>query len=262
MREIVRFEASNIEKELVFAAWVRSNGILKVLIDMDDTLCRTRDIFVQHERQFVEYVAASVPTRTKEEWKDIFVATNNHLFERVGVNPNRWNLLVDVMLPRKKVGKDIRNNALEIVMNIYQTPPKFIDGTEDGLAFLNATRVDFGIVTHANTPWTRRKYNWLGLERFLDWDEVYIVDENRHKDEQAWLDAIRYLGGRKLRPRQCLVMGDSPRTDINPTTKVGVENCVLIQARNNGLWSIHNQPVGDKVWLGDSVDNLQFIARS
>ena len=68
------------------------------------------------------------------------------------------------------------------------------------------------IVTHANVKWTWKKWQWLGLSRFFDWEnDVYIVNENIPKDAEAWLEAAEYF---QADPARVVVVGDSPRTDM------------------------------------------------
>lgn len=111
--------------------------------------------------------------------------------------------------------------------------------------------IPIGLVTHAGSEWTWRKFNWLDLGRFVSWDDVFIVDENKHKTSESWREAVRYFG---LRPEQCAVVGDSPRSDINPAWEAGIRQCFLVEDLKQ--WSVHNQPVDEKV---KKIANLSQI---
>ena len=40
-------------------------------------------------------------------------------------------------------------------------------------------------------------------------------------------------------------MGDSPRSNINPVRRIGVEKCFLVE--DEIQWSVHNQPIDEGV---------------
>ncbi len=128
---------------------------------------------------------------------------------------------------------------------------KFLPGAEDGLNFFKKINQPLGIVTHAGRDWTWKKYNWLNLNRFVDWDDVYMVDENGHKNSDSWQKAINYF---KLAPSDCVVVGDSPKSDINPAWSIGVRHCFLVNDPQQ--WLVHHQPIDPSVRL---INNLSEI---
>ena len=151
-----------------------------------------------------------------------------------------------------------KSQLKQILAEMYQIPPKFVEETESGLAFLKSTGIQMGIVTHANVEWTRRKFGWLGLERFLGWDDVFVVDENGHKTKESWMEAMNYF---KVRPENCVVVGDSPRSDINPVCELGVRHCFLVKNKYD-IWSIHQQPMDElKTRKVRSVNDLRWLGR-
>lgn len=242
---------SPIEKELNFSYWTKKEGTKRILIDLDDTICPTRPLFQQKIHHACQYLHQQHSHKSVQDWKQEIQIINDHLFEKHGVNPNRWNLLVNELKGTNPLSQDTSNNTLAIFNSIYSTPLSFLPGAENGLKFLKKTNQQIGIVTHANQAWTWAKYNWLDLKRFVDWDDVYIVDENGHKTSESWRQSINYF---RLKPYECLGVGDSPRSDINPLRSLGVRHCFLINDPN--LWSIHRQPVDPSVRL---IDNLSQI---
>ncbi|MDO8340459.1 MAG: HAD family hydrolase, partial [Candidatus Woesebacteria bacterium] len=137
---------------------------------------------------------------------------------------------------------------------IYTTPLIMLEGAEEGLKFINKVKIPIGIVTHAGEEWTYKKYNWLNLNRFLNWDDVFIVDQNKHKTSESWAQAIQYFN---LNINNCAVVGDSPRSDINPVWKLGVRQCFLVDDPKQ--WSIHNELVDSGV---KKISNLNQIVES
>lgn len=145
--------------------------------------------------------------------------------------------MTDNLCDEYNLSGNTRYTVKNIFQNIYDTPTTFLDGAEKTLGFLNKIEIPIGIVTHANRPWTYKKYQWLDLQRFLNWDDIFIVDENIHKTSGSWQDALNYF---HLQPQVCAVIGDSPRSDINPAIKIGVKHCFLV--KNPIFWSVHQQP--------------------
>lgn len=231
-----------IEKEFRFNEWCQKEGVKRFLFDLDDTICPTRGIFREVMAQAYDYLALQVPTVSREKWKEEVEAVNNRLFEKLGVNSNRWNYVVDELSARYSLNGEVDQEAKRIFQLIYSTPLPMMEGAEEGLGFIKKVNVPIGIVTHAGQEWTWRKYNWLGLNRFVEWDDVYVVDENGHKTSESWKQAVGYF---KLKPEECAVVGDSPRSDVNPAWEIGVRHCFLLEDPKQ--WSVHNQPVNPQV---------------
>jgi FMN phosphatase YigB (HAD superfamily) len=240
-----------IKKESAFASWCKKEGVKRFLLDMDDTICPTRAVFVDAISRVCDYLAASSKVLSRQEWEDEIEEINNAFFEKYGVNPNRWDRVVDVLAEKYGVNGPVKTTTKQIFGEIYETPLSLLPESEVGLSFIKNSGIPVGIVTHANYNWTLRKYGWLNLERFLPWHDIFIVDENKHKTLESWLDAIRYFG---LEAGECAVVGDSPRSDINPVWEAGVRHCFLIEDPNQ--WSIHDQPVNPDV---TKIQNLAQI---
>jgi len=256
MKQVEKWEVSPIEQELAFGVWCQRRGIERFLFDGDDTLWQTVPIFRKQIGKCLDLLAGT-GTLSREEWKIELETVNNRLFETIGVNPNRWHLVMDE-LEKKGLKKGVRDEAEGVLKQIYQTPPSFIEETEAGLAFIKRSGVPMGIVTHANRAWTDKKFDWLDLGRFFEPDEVFTIDENKHKTAESWAEAIRYFG---IEPRNCAVVGDSPRSDINPVGGLGVEQCFLIRNRYP-IWSVHQQEVNEDITreIG-SVNDLRGVGR-
>jgi len=237
--QVERRSLSAIENELLFSKWCRRNGIEHFLFDGDDTVWATIEIFRRFMSNCCDYLALNVPALTRDEWEERMQEVNDAMFKTHSVNPIRWKYVMAEIARENVLLTSVKNRATEILMQIYQTPPRFLDGAEEGLGFIKRSGISFGVVTHANRHWTRQKYEWLQLSRFLDWDDVYVVDENGHKTEESWRQAIEYF---HTRPERCAVVGDSPRSDINPASMIGVEHRFLIKNQFE-RWPIHDQPV-------------------
>lgn len=253
--DLERFHLSSIEKELLFVSWCNKRGIKQFLFDLDDTICSTRQIFREVMSRVYDFLATNAPVISREQWKAEVEATNNRLFEQIGVNPIRWNHVVDEAAEKYSLDNRIKQETKLIFQEIYTTPLNFLEGAEKGLDFINRAGMPIGVVTHAGSEWTWKKYNWLNLKRFVNWDGVFIVDENKHKTPQSWIEAISYFG---LNPKQYAVVGDSPRTDINAAKEAGVRECFLVEDPQQ--WSVHNQPVDADVRRISNLAQLIFLS--
>lgn len=233
---------SSVESKIYFNEWCKREGIQRFLFDLDDTICPTRQVFRDVMAQAFDFLATNAPINSRDVWKEDVETINNRLFEKIGVNSKRWNFVVDELAEKHLLSDQLISETKRIFQLIYTTPLSMMEGAEEGLQFIKKVGVQIGIVTHAGREWTMNKYNWLDLERFVNRNDIFIVDENGHKTSESWLQAIQYFG---LNSKQCAVVGDSPRSDINPAMEVGVKHCFLVEDPNQ--WSVHNQPVHESV---------------
>jgi len=258
MRQVEKFNVSSVEQQLSFNVWCRERNVQKILFDGDDTLWKTVPIFRSQMEKCYDLLAKT-DIMPREDWKNKITEINNALFEEHGVNPNRWDILVGELAHSYPLTPKILSEAKNIFSTIYQTPPQFIEGTEAGLNFLkNIDTVELGVITHAGREWTWKKYQWLKLDRFLNWDDIFLVDENGHKTKESWQKGMEY---HRVNPENCLVVGDSPRADINPVCELGVEHCFLVQNRYE-IWSLHQQAVDENKTMSiESINDLRYLGK-
>lgn len=250
--QVVSFHLSPIEKELNFIDWRQKRNINLFLLDLDDSLCDTQAIFTKQISDACDFLAKHSPLLQKNKWEKEIRNINDQFFETYSVNPNRWNMVVDNLSSRYLLHSEVAIHTKEIFQYIYSTPLDFKAGAKEGLDFFKKTDTPIAIVTHANKDWTWRKYNWLGLDQYLSWNDIFIVNENGHKTGESWQSALNYF---RIKACECAVVGDSPRSDINPAWKMGIKHCFWI--KNSNLWSIHQQPVPPETII---INNLSEIA--
>lgn len=240
-----RQQLSRIESELLWQKWRRLNEIDLVLFDGDDTLWRTVAVFRQQMLACSQFLGQSDRQFSTEEWQKKIEVVNDEFFESHGVNPKRWAAVVGSLAGESGLDDELKDEATRILLEIYRIPLPFCEGTEETLELLRRTGTPVGVVTHANREWTWRKYrDWLRLDRYLPWDDVYIVDEDGHKTADSWRQAIAYFGCKSAR---VAIVGDSPRSDINPALSIGVRKTFLVEDVNHRRWSVHNQTVDASV---------------
>ncbi len=233
---------SPIERELRFSSWTKRNNIDQILFDFDDTICATGNIFREHKNQVSNHVLANNPSIDPKQFEIDFTQADNDSFETNAVNPNRFDFMSDTLCDKYNLNQETRQTIKDIFQDIYQTPIPFLDGAQETLKFLKKIEIPIGIVTHGNRHWTYQKYQWLDLQRFLNWEDVFVVDQDNHKTSQSWAEALKYF---RCQPQNCLVTGDSPRSDINPACEIGVKHCFLVEKQS--VWSVHRQPINSTV---------------
>lgn len=254
MRKIEGLCLSSIEDELSFKEWCNRNGVNLFLFDGDDTIWATVEIFRHHLNRCYDFLTSACPALSHVVWKENIERINDACFEQVGVSPTRWDMVINQLAEEQDLDQGIVNDVLGILMKIYETLPRFLEGAQEGLSFIKRTGMECGIVTHADSAWTRRKYKWLNLDRFFSWDDIYCVDPNGHKTAKSWAKAIAYFG---RTPGQCAVVGDSPRTDIKPSGEIGVLHRFCVDSPTR--WVLHNQEVDDEVWKIRGINDLRWL---
>jgi putative hydrolase of the HAD superfamily len=129
--------------------------------------------------------------------------------------------------------RDIRGEDLEHVMSlaarILEQPMELIDGVEETLEYL-APRYDLTLFTKGHPEEQRLKVERSGLGRYFA--HTAIVKE---KDAPAYQ---RLAAERSLDPAQAWMIGNSPKSDINPAIAAGW-NAVLVPHAHT--WVLEHQ---------------------
>src|SRR5258706_1164711 len=246
-----RSHLSPVEKELLFSKWCEKREIKQFLFDLDGTLCPTHSVFVKQVSLATKFMAEKIGGVSQETLTKEIEEADNRLFEQIGVAPNKWNINVDEISAKYSLPAEERQKAKEILAEIYTSPLELFPDAENALNFLKKSQMPMGVVTHANREWTFRKYNWLNLQRFMDWSDIFVVDENKHKTSESWAEAAKYF---VLEPSQCAMVGDSPRSDINPAMEAGFKYRFLYE--NGEIWSIHKQPIDKSTTV---INNMEYF---
>ena len=220
-----------------------------IVFDLDDTICQTRWIFEKQMKACADYLANALGGKNSDEWLTEIETVNNRLFEIFKVNPKRWVKLVDQIAAN--ADQNIKERAIDIFNQIYFKPLPFVDGAEETLKMLTNNKINMAIHTHANADWTWRKYEWLGLDRFFDKEKILISNEDDHKTAASWKRVFDELN---CPPEEGMVVGDSPRSDINPALEIGVKECVLYQGGE--IWSVHQMDVPKTVRIVKDIREI------
>lgn len=205
-------------------------NIRGILFDLDDTLIHSSEIFLECKAEYVVKVAEE----TGLPVEDILNTLNKidiEQFKVMGVNPLRWDATIAKLAQVFEEHGEVFLENIEILKDIYKKLPRMRTGAIATLTALNGAGVKLGLVTHANTQWTYRKMDLLGLWNFFE--TVVIVNENGHKGVEDWNLAMENLG---LLPKECLIIGDSLRGDVIPGDSLEARTIWL---SNGSDWSVY-----------------------
>jgi putative hydrolase of the HAD superfamily len=182
-----------------------------LLIDADDTLWENNIYFEQAIHGFIEFLNHS--SLTPAEVRAVIDE-----FERLlGYgSANFTNSLVETY--RRLAENDLRDEDIlgvrQFGEQIRSHPLQFLDDVEETLAYLFA-RHDLILLTKGDREEQLLKVEQSGVERFFR--EVVVVHE---KDVATYQQILSQL---QLDPQATWMIGNSPRSDINPALAAGLK---------------------------------------
>ncbi len=226
-------------------------GIKALLLDLDDTLIYTQEMFTKYMNLYVDTV--SVETGLPNEVvREVLERLNNDEYKRMGVNPARWGVVIEKMALELSDHSESITKNLDILVKIYYEKPRLKSGVRAILEILRELGIKLALVTHANVEWTWRKLEDTGLAEYFD--VIKIVDENKHKGIEDWVEAVTDLS---VLPEECLALGDNLGGDVIPTHKMGARTMWL---HTGSTWSVYKvgTPPEETVHL-DEINKL-FLA--
>lgn len=205
-----------------------------LILDADDTLWENNIYFEEAFDQFCNYLAHSSmsPTEIRAVLDEI---------ERTNSKINGYgsrNFAINLQnCFRNLAERDIRDADLDAVKEfahaILERPIELIEGVEETVAEL-AERHDLTVFTKGDKEEQRLKIDRSGLARYLQ--HTAIVKE---KDQAAYL---QLASERALDPERTWMIGNSPKSDINPALAAGLKAVYVPHPRT---WSLEHEQVPD-----------------
>jgi len=194
-----------------------------LLIDADDTLWENNIYFEEAFAQFVGFLDHStLDAQQVRAVLDEIELANSRIHGYGSLNFAR-NLQ---QCYAKLAERDIRPEDLETVkgfaMRILEQPLVLIEGVEETLAELSR-RHDLTLFTKGHPGEQRMKIDRSGLGRYFR--HTAIVKE---KDRASYEALVRERG---LDPRRTWMIGNSPKSDINPALEAGLNAVFIPHAR-------------------------------
>jgi putative hydrolase of the HAD superfamily len=199
-----------------------------LLIDGDDTLWENNIYFEEAIAAFVTFLAHS--TLSTEEIRQVLDEAERHVGYGSANFARSLEHTYRHLVEREVTPEDIAR-VHQLATEIREHPMEILPGVPETLAYL-APRHDLLLLTKGDFDEQRLKIEASGLESHFQ--KTIVVGE---KDPDTYR---RVLGDLRFELRQSWMIGNSPRSDINPALEVGM-NAVLIPHPHT--WRLEHQEV-------------------
>jgi putative hydrolase of the HAD superfamily len=204
-----------------------TNGPQHLLIDADDTLWENNIYFEEAFDEFVSYLDHSSlnPAEVRTVLDEIEVA--NIKIHGYGAANFARNLAqcYERLAEREIRGEDLRA-VMSFAERILERPMELIAGVEETLAYLSR-RHELTLFTKGHAEEQKLKIDRSGLGTVFH--HLAIVPE---KDAQAYANLVRE---RALDTGKTWMVGNSPKSDINPALAAGLNAVFIPHSRTWGL---------------------------
>ena len=190
-----------------------------LIFDADDTLWENNIYFERAFDDFVDFLAHSALTPAQirdvlNEIESVNAKVHGYGSKNFGLNLQQ----AYQHLAEREIRKEDLEHVMSLAERILEQPVELIDGVEETLAYLG-TRHDLTVFTKGHPDEQRMKVDRSGLGRYFA--HTAIVKE---KDTAAYRRLVEERG---FHPQDTWMIGNSPKSDINPALEAGL-NAVLV----------------------------------
>lgn len=200
-----------------------------LLIDADDTLWENNIYFEQAIHAFIEFLAHSSLTAAEVR------AVIDEVERTMGYgSTNFTKSLVQTYrhLAERKVGDDDVQYIQRLGEQIARQPIQIMEGVEETLKYLSTQHHHLTLLTKGVAEEQQLKVDRSGLADYFE--QITIVPE---KDTQMY---ARLVADLSLDPLGTWMIGNSPRSDINPALAAGL-NAVFIPHPHT--WHVEHEAI-------------------
>jgi len=210
------------------------NGRLSLLIDADDTLWEN-DIYFERAfdnfRDFLDH-SALTPQQVREVLNEIeLVNAKIHGYGSKNFGRNLQQAYRH--LSEREIRDDDLRHVLSLAEQILEQSIEVIEGVEETLGYLSQ-RHDLTLFTKGSPDEQLMKVDRSGLGRYFVHKAVV-----KEKDAEAY---SRLVGERGLTRDSTWMIGNSPKSDINPALAAGL-NAVLVPHPHT--WVLEHQDLSE-----------------
>ena len=228
---------------------LKIQGRQQLIIDADDTLWENNIYFERAFEDFCGFLAHSNMTPAEVRAVLDEIETVNNKVHGYGTANFARNL---TECYHKLVEREVRAQDLPRVMSfteqIVRHPIELIGGVPDTLEYLS-TRHDLTLFTKGNAEEQKLKLDRSGLAIYFG--HTAIVKE---KDAGSYQALIRERG---LDPERTWMIGNSPKSDINPALEVGIKAVFVPHLHT---WSLEHEDLldgGDRLLRLERFEELR-----
>jgi putative hydrolase of the HAD superfamily len=207
-------------------------NIQHLIFDADDTLWENNIHFERAIEDFLDFLAHS--TLTREQVRDVLDEIELANFRTHGYGSAAFSRNLRQCyehLAERHINDDDLSTVMSFGERILSQPMELIDGVEETLAIL-AERHDLTLLTKGHPEEQQLKIDRSGLNSYFRHAEV--VPE---KDPAAYRTVVAHL---QLDPGRTWMIGNSPKSDINPALAIGL-NAVFIP--HHATWRLEHEEV-------------------
>lgn len=190
-----------------------------LIFDADDTLWENNIYFERAFEEFVGFLDHSKLTAPQiREILNEIELVNSAIHGYGSVNFGRNLQQAYQHLAEREIRDEDLRRVMSLAERILEQPIELIEGVEETLEYL-ADRHELTLFTKGHAEEQRMKVDRSGLGRYFG--HTAIVKE---KDASAY---VRLVEERSLDPARTWMIGNSPKSDINPALEAGL-NAVLV----------------------------------
>ncbi|GAC1676712.1 MAG: HAD family hydrolase [Candidatus Acidiferrum sp.] len=203
-----------------------------LLIDADDTLWENNVFFEKTIEDFISLVESSGYTRAYI--RHILNETERNNIRQYGYGVRSFGRSLEetyLKLAEHMAQRETLAKIHQSVVSLEGTPPKILDGVPETLAYLTE-RHRLILFTKGEPAEQAAKVERSGLQGFFE--AIEIVPE---KDTATYSGLVHK---HKIVKAHGWMIGNSPRSDINPAMSVGL-NAVYIPHQHT--WQLEHEPV-------------------
>ncbi len=220
-----------------------------LIVDADDTLWENNIYF---ERAFEEFVAylnhSSLTPREIRDVLDAIETVNAKVHGYGSLNFARSLRQTYVRLCERHIERSDLQTVMSFAERILECPMEVIAGVEETLAYL-AGRHDLTLFTKGHPEEQKLKVDRSGLGRYFN--HTAIVKE---KDAPAYRKLVQE---RAMDPARAWMIGNSPRSDVNPALEAGLNAVFVPHAHTWVLEQEEIHPVEGRLLVLERFDQLR-----
>jgi putative hydrolase of the HAD superfamily len=214
------------------------------MIDADDTLWENNIYFERAFEDFVEFLGhSSMTAREVRDVLDEIEEANARIQGYGSLNFGRNLRQCYEHLAEREVRVEDLDTVMDFAVRILECPMEVIEGVPETLEYL-ALRHDLILFTKGRPEEQKLKIERSGLGGFFS--HTAIVKE---KDSSAYRWLVEERG---MDPRRTWMIGNSPKSDINPALEAGLNAAFIPHAHT---WVL------EKAEIPDGHDRLLRLER-
>ncbi len=207
-------------------------GRQHLIIDADDTLWENNIYFEEAFERFVDFLGhSSLTTDEIREVLDEIELANMKVHGYGSLNFGRNMTLCYERLAEREICEEDLRRVMSFAERIIEQPVEVIEGVPETLEHL-AMRHDLTLFTKGHPEEQKLKIDRSGLGIYFG--HTAIVKE---KDEAAYRSLAAERG---MEPARAWMIGNSPKSDINPALAAGL-NAVYVP--HDRTWVLERQEI-------------------